>query len=155
MLQHVQSIKTHPVLHQFAVGKAANLDLRPHRLLPGRREIKQLPLLRSMHPPAPHHLVPFADQVLNGDMQIGEGCTEHGEEVFEPIETRRKSRQVFNVIGGKNLVCYGEVAIVEYLIFVHLLRESRLERRFPLRCHEGEMATHLRLERAIGDPCPC
>ena len=26
---------------------------------------------------------------------------------------------------------------------------ARLERRFPLRCHEGEMATHRRLERAI------
>ena len=32
---------------------------------------------------------------------------------------------------------------------------ARLERRFPLRCHEGEIATHRRLERTIGDRSPC
>lgn len=116
MLQHVQSVETYPVLHQFAVGKATNLDLCPRRLLSCWRETKQLPLLRSMHLPTPYHLVSLADQVLNGDLQIRKGGMEHGEEVFEPLESRWKSRHVFNAIGGNNLVCYGEVALVEHLI---------------------------------------
>lgn len=87
MVQQVQSIKTHPVLHQFPASKTTNLDLGPCRLLAGRRETKQLPLVRSLHGPAPHYLVSLADQVLKGDMQIGKGGTEHGEEVSEPLQT--------------------------------------------------------------------
>jgi hypothetical protein len=70
--------------------------------------------------------------------------------------------EIFELVPlSQALVVLGMDHFMRALAEEYPLLGARLERRFPLRCHEGEMAemaemaTHRRLERAIGNRSPC
>jgi hypothetical protein len=66
-----------PAFHHLALGDAQHVDARDRHLLAGRSYAHQLSLVGAACRPAADHLVPFGDDLLGGDLKIGEGAAEY------------------------------------------------------------------------------
>ncbi len=97
------------------IGKAADVNLRPGRVLPGGRHALKLALHGAVSGEAVHEHVPFGDLVVNVVMEVGEGGAERREEHLQALAIGRYSGRgaVIDVVGGEVLVYGGHVPLVE------------------------------------------
>src|SRR2546421_10286133 len=75
------------MLDARTAGQAVDIDRCDRDVLASRGDAHKDTLLCSARGQTGHHLVPFSDEVLNREVQIGESRQIHGEGVFGSRET--------------------------------------------------------------------
>jgi hypothetical protein len=108
---HAQIVPNPPVFHGLAVSEADKMHvILPHRS-PGRRRAHQGPFVGTAHGRASCDGVPFCDQLLDLEVQVGEGRAQHGDQPSHRLRAAVPSGRSFVVyeVGSDELVCDGEV----------------------------------------------
>jgi hypothetical protein len=79
---------------------------------PVEGDAQPCPLVGSAHRPADRNRVHFGDHVLNGEHEVRDGGTEHGNGVFDalrPVDIYGTGGIVVEAVGGNRLIGFGQV----------------------------------------------
>ncbi len=92
-----------PALHDLSIGDTKHMHLRHRRPSAGWRDTEKLALMSSSPDQAECNLIPFGDQVLNFEEDVGKGLGQGGEELLEGpkgLGLGRQPRDVLNDVAS-------------------------------------------------------
>src|SRR5215203_960439 len=134
LLQHAQVIGVAPVLHKLAVLIAPYMGLRPRYLSAGRSDAKELASVCTAGCDAAGGHLSLGEDGLDRVVHVRESAAQGRDKHLESLKSAprppRGNWGVFDIVGGKQLVCQLKVAAVE-----HLLRDAPEGRLVLFRRH--------------------
>ncbi len=86
LLHHAHLIKETPTFHNLPTVDAVDAYLHYRKPLPSRRDAHELALMGAASCKSADYLIPFGDEIFNGDSDIGEGSEDHCVELFHETE---------------------------------------------------------------------
>jgi hypothetical protein len=89
LLHQAEAVVFVPAFHDLATGEVVDVHARDRHLLAGRRHAPELAPVGAAGDPASRDVVPFGDELLVGDLQIGEGAEKSCEELPEGLAVQR------------------------------------------------------------------
>src|SRR5215472_17378394 len=87
LLQHPKRIKVEPLFDTLLVCDTEDEDVCHGGLFACRCNVHENALVGTLPRVASDDCVSFSDQILNGEMQVGESCVVHRDEPYVGFET--------------------------------------------------------------------
>src|SRR5215217_2378571 len=85
LLHQAQGIPVLPLLHDLALFDAMDSDPSDSHLIARRSDTHQFALVRTLCPPTANNLLPLSYILLQRYAQVGEGGTDHGDELPQTL----------------------------------------------------------------------
>ena len=118
LLHQAQGVQVGPAFHRLAFSDAGD-DHPLHREWPaGRWYPHELSLMSTPHRVAERRFVPLAEDILEREVQIGEGVTDRGDDLSVTLGARALPREgrMVDVVGGEVAVYGRQVPFVPDLL---------------------------------------
>src|SRR6266852_2783486 len=115
LLHKAQSVPVDPAFYHLAAREAGDADPGDGELLPRGRNPAEIAFMGTPAGPTGHHCFAFGNDVLDRQLKVREGSAVEGRSLlltFGAPPNIGCRRVMVSVVGGKELVCHRQIALV-------------------------------------------
>src|SRR6266851_3266051 len=115
LLHHAQSVPVDVAFRQLAVQEASDGHAGDGERLSGGGNPVEIPFVGTVTRPTGHDGIAFGNEVLDGQAHVGESGAVEGCSLpftLRAVPKIGRRRVMMSVVGGKELVCHGQTALV-------------------------------------------